>query len=661
MSRSVARPITAEDIYNFSMVSDPSISPDGSTVAFVVTTVEEDIDGYKSSIYLADVKSGDTRRLTRSSGRDTRPRWSPDGKKIAFQSNREDKKNQIWLIRANGGEAWKLTSFEDPVGDFSWSPDGSSIALVSRQTDEPKAEDGDDEEKSDVKHITMMRYKTNDEGFVDPRPRNIWVVPVDGGDARQITRSDVHDTGPIWSPNGQEIAFSTNRTDDRHWNSAHEIWVVNVESGVERALFSGDNASFGAPSWSPDGSLLVASGHWEAFAGGGPDADLWTVPAAGGEATCLTESFERSTGDSAMSDMFQGSPANPIWSPDGKSIYFRASDTGATLLCRVNSSGGDVEKLTEYGQRVSGTSLSPDGKTFAVVIGSPTHPGELYVMSNDGSNLRQITDLNGEFLSGIAISEPESFTVESEKGVEVQGWVMKPVGFKEGVKYPLVLEIHGGPHGMYSDDFMHEFQLLAARGYVVAYCNPRGSAGYGEEFTRSTHLRWGEVDLPDLDAVVDHVVAQGYVDESRMGVTGGSYGGFMTLWVVGHSKRYKAAVTQRCVSNLYSFFGTSDIGWNFIEYNFGGLPWENRDHIMKYSPITYVEDMTTPLLIIHSEMDFRCPIEQAEQVFISLKRLGRETELVRFPDETHELSRGGKPKHRIERLERIIGWFDTYV
>jgi dipeptidyl aminopeptidase/acylaminoacyl peptidase len=225
----------------------------------------------------------------------------------------------------------------------------------------------------------------------------------------------------------------------------------------------------------------------------------------------------------------------------------------------------------------------------------------------------------------------------------------------------MILQIHGGPHAMYADAFMHEFQLMAARGYVVVYTNPRGSAGYGERFTRDTHLRWGETDMPDLMAALDHVLSLGYVDESRMGVTGGSYGGYMTLWVIGHTERFKAAVAQRCVSNLYSFYGTSDIGWNFIDYEFGGTAWERHEHFMKYSPISYVKDMTTPLLLVHSERDFRCPIEQAEQVFISLMRLGRKVEFVRFPDENHNLSRTGKPKHRVERLEHIMRWFDTHL
>jgi dipeptidyl aminopeptidase/acylaminoacyl peptidase len=305
--------------------------------------------------------------------------------------------------------------------------------------------------------------------------------------------------------------------------------------------------------------------------------------------------------------------------------------------------------------------LSPDASKFVYTKASATEPGDLFVASADGSNELQLTAANGSFLSEIAVSEPEQFWVDAPDGTPIQGWILKPPGFNPDAKYPMILQIHGGPHAMYADAFMHEFQLMAARGYVVVYTNPRGSAGYGERFTRDTHLRWGETDMPDLMAALDHVLSLGYVDESRLGVTGGSYGGYMTLWVIGHTERFKAAVAQRCVSNLYSFYGTSDIGWNFIDYEFGGTAWERHEHFMKYSPISYVKDMTTPLLLVHSERDFRCPIEQAEQVFISLMRLGRKVEFVRFPDENHNLSRTGKPKHRVERLEHIMRWFDTHL
>ena len=656
MSSAPKRRITAEDLYNFKMVSDPHISPDGERVAFVVTHMDAEINGYLASIYVSSIDGSNLTRLTTARSRDTTPRWSPDGEHIAFQSNRSEK-NQIWLIRIDGGEPWKVTEFTTGTSGFSWSPDGTTLAVVSKdREDEPETPE---EPETDVKHITAIRYKSDDEGFLDMKPRNIWLVRPFDESASLLTSSDVHDTDPVWSPTGDRIAFVTNRTENRHANSVSEIWTVTVESGREQPVLSGDDASFHSPSWSPDGALIAAVGHREAVAGGSPDSQVWLVAQSGDNERTITEEHGRSTGDSAMSDIFQGGESRPLWDPSSERLLFRSSDSGGTFIRRVSAEGGAVSTLHDGRFRVSGVSQSADGSKIAYIKASALDPGELFVADADGSNELQITEFNATFIGELALSDPEPFWVDSSDGVPVQGWVIKPPGFDPNVKYPMILEIHGGPHGMYAEAFMHEFQLLAARGYVVLYTNPRGSSGYGEEFTRDSHKRWGEADMPDVMAAVDYVVEQGYIDESRMGVTGGSYGGYMTLWVIGHTDRFAAAVTQRCVSNLYSFYGTSDIGWTFIDYEFGGLPWENREHFMKYSPISYVENMTTPLLIIHSELDFRCPIEQGEQVFISLKRLGRDTEFVRFPDENHNLSRAGKPKHRIERLEHILRWFDT--
>lgn len=662
MPAQLTRKITADDIYGFRLVADPRVSPDGQRIAYVVTTIEKDKNDYRSSIYVSAVDGSTERRLTTADAKDSRPVWSPDGSRLAFLSNRAEMP-QIWSIRADGGEAWQVSGLDEGVGAFQWSPDGTSFVAVSKSvTKTDDAEDESDEEKSDVKHITKMRYKSNDEGFLDFKPRHLWIVPDGEGEARQLTNADASDSSPVWSPNGREIAFVTNRSDGREWNSVSEIWVVPANGGDERPLLSGDNAHFYSPSWSPDGSLLAVIGNWEAHAGGAYNAIVWTIPAGGGDPTNLTGEYDRSMGDFAMSDVYTASDTRPLWTPGGQYLMLTTSDTGSTHLYSVPVSGGQPQKVTEGDRRVSGMSLSADGKTIAYVSGTATDPGNVYVSTDGGNNPSKITSLNDELLSEIALSEPEEFWVASQSdGQQIQGWVMKPVGFQPGKKYPMILEIHGGPHGMYSNSFMHEFQLIAARGYVVVYTNPRGSQGYGESFTRYTHMAWGEKDLPDVMAAVDHIVGQGYVDENRLGVTGGSYGGYMTLWVIGHSDRFKAAVTQRCVSNLYSFYGTSDIGWNFGSYNFGGTPWEERERFMKYSPITYVNEMTTPLLIVHSEQDFRCPIEQAEQVFVSLKKLGRDVELVRIPDENHNLSRNGKPKHRIERLDYIIGWFDRYL
>ena len=662
MANAGARGITAEDLFGLKLISEPQFAPDGSQIAYAVTTIEKDKDDYRSSIYVSAADGSKSRRLTHADAKDSAPRWSADGKHIAFLSNR-DEKGQIWLLRADGGEAWQVTTLPEGVISFAWSPDGQSFVAVSKAVEATAAKDEDEAEKSDVKHITKIRYKFDGEGFLDLKPKHLWIVPAFGGEPRRLTDGDFDNVNPVWSPNGQEIAFVSNRTDGRDMEtiSVSEIWAIHANGKEERRVLGGETASFNSPSWSPDGTQIAVVGNNNAKAGGAIDDDLWTVGAGGGEATALTESHDRSIGDSAMSDVYASSETRPLWSPDGKTIYVLSSRNGSTHLYAVPSSGGAAKQITTGERRISAVTLSNDGKRIAYIAADATNPGDLYVADVDGSNEQQLTELNKDFLGGIALSTPEEFTVKSPDGLEIQGWIMKPIGFVEGRKYPMILEIHGGPHAMYANAMMHEFQMMAARGYVVLYTNPRGSAGYGEAFTTASHMAWGETDMPDVMAAVDWALDQGYVDENRLGVTGGSYGGYMTLWVIGHTDRFKAAVTQRCVSNLFSFYGTSDIGFTFGEYEFGGTPWEERERLMKYSPITYVKDMTTPLLIVHSEQDYRCPIEQAEQVFISLKRLGREVEFVRIPNESHNLSRTGKPKHRIERLEHIIGWFDRYL
>ena len=657
------RKITSEDIHNFRLVADPRLSPDGQRIAYVVTTIEKVHNDYRSSLYISETDGSGARRLTTADAKDTRPSWSPDGARLAFLSDRSGSA-QIWMIRADGGEAWKVSDLDESISSYEWSPDGSQFVAVSKSVTKTESEedDGAKPEESDVKHITTIRYKADGEGFLDGKRKHLWVIPADGGKAHQLTNEDVHDDSPRWSPNGREIAFVSNRSEDREWNTVSEVWVVTAAGGQERPLLTGDTAKFGSPSWSPDGTQLAAVGSWDAESGGAKNDDIWVVPAGGGDARNLTPDYDRSMGDSAMSDVYTPSLNYPIWTPDGSKIITLISDTGSTHLYAVPAAGGTPERLTSGDQRISGASIGNDGTTLAYVSATATNPGDIFVTAFGDSSSHQVTNLNAEFLDHIAVQEPEEFWVASQSdGQQIQCWVLKPVDFDPSKKYPMILQIHGGPHGMYANAFMHEFQQMAARGYVVVYTNPRGSQGYGEAFTRYTHMAWGERDMPDVMAAVDHIVEQGYVDESRIGVTGGSYGGYMTLWIIGHSDRFKAAVTQRCVSNLYSFYGTSDIGWTFGAYEFGGTPWEERERFMKYSPITYVKEMKTPLLIVHSEQDFRCPIEQAEQVFISLKKLGRTVEFVRIPDENHNLSRNGKPKHRVERLEHIIGWFDRHL
>ncbi|HET7035807.1 MAG TPA: S9 family peptidase [Thermomicrobiaceae bacterium] len=657
------RHLTADDIYNILLVNDAQISPDAQQVAYVETRVDREKNDYRSSLYLVPAASGQPRRFTTADAQDSYPRWSPTGDRLAFLSNRAGKK-QLWVIPAAGGEASQLTDLPQPVNAFTWSPDGTTIAFVSKaDSADLEKKDGDekDKEESDAVRITRLRFRSDGvPGFLDNRPAHIWCVAAEGGAPWQVTSAEQSDGQPAWSPDGQGIAFVSNRTEEWQANNASEIWVTPVRGGEARCVIGGPNASFRQPAWSPDGSQLAIVGHQQAGEGGSRNANVWVVAAGGGEPRSLTAGLDRPTTASVSVDTASGAEEGIVWNEQG--IYFPVTDQGSVHIYCVTP--GNEPKLVVGGKRrVLSYSLSADGSRLAFAASTPIDPCEVYICDANGAQEERLTDVNGDFMRSVAVSEPQEFHVPSyaEDKRPIHGWLMKPIGFQEGQKYPLILEIHGGPHSSYANAYFHEFQLLAAQGYAVVYTNPRGSQGYGEEFAGCTRGTWGESDMPDVMAAVDYAIAQGFVDESRLGVTGGSYGGFMTNWVVSHSDRFKAAVTQRCVSNMLSFFGTSDIGTGFGIFETNAIPWENPEQFLKMSPLTYAHEITTPLLIIHSEQDYRCPIEQGEQLYVRLKKLGREVEFLRFPGESHGLSRGGKPKHRVERLNAITGWFEGHL
>lgn len=683
------RVIEADDLFNIRLVSDPRISPDGARIAYVVTTLDKKADEYHAAIWTAPRDGGEPVRLTAGTARDTTPRWSPDGTKIAFVSNRppaippdkpapesgkeETEKPepatakllpQIWVIPVQGGEAEQITHRAYGASDPAWSPDGQTIAFLATTAPEDDPDHhwgaGPPKPVADERIIDRLRYRFDGRGFFAHRFQQIWTVPAASGDPTLLTGGDTDSGAIAWSPDGSRIAFVGNRTDERQVNGVSAIYTVPARGGEIRPLVELD-AQFDAPAWSPDGTRLAFLGHLDSFRNG-LNSSLWTIPAAGSEPTNHTAAFDRSLEDAGMSDVYTSGDQRPVWSPDGASVYVLASDQGTTHIHRVNLEDKSVSPVTTGDRRVTGFDLAPDGRWLAFVSGDPTTPFELSTARATGRDERQLSNHNQEFLDTVELSPATELRFQSQTGdLEIQGWIIKPPGFNEGIKYPLIVQIHGGPHAMYARALFHEMQLMAARGYVVLFTNPRGSSGYGEAFATSTAGTWGESDTPDVLGGLDAILALGYVDEDRVGVTGGSYGGYLTNWIIGHSDRFRAAVTQRCVSNFMSMYGTSDIGFDFGEYEWGGTPWGDAKRLMKHSPITYVEQMTTPLLIIHNENDLRCPIEQAEQLFVALKRQQRDVEFIRIPDENHNLSRTGTPSRRLARLHHLIGWFDSHL
>ncbi|MDQ4098868.1 MAG: S9 family peptidase [Chloroflexota bacterium] len=683
------RPLEATDLFRIQLVSDPQPSPDGQWIAYVLTTLHQAEDEYRAAIWVAPVGPGEPRQLTSGTVRDTAPRWSPDGSTLAFLSNRPPHRkppmsddessdttgadsarkqksdgdakrptNQIWLLPFTGGEPRQLTAAEFGASSPEWSPMGDVITFVAKSDSEAGNAPMTNGSEADERIIRHIRYRYDGEGYIE-RYAHIWTIPAVGGDAAQITKGDAQDSQPIWSRDGQSIIFISNRRSDRARSAATTLYSVPAKGGEARQL-TDENARFNGPSPSPDGTRIAFTGHLD-YQANGRNVALWTVASGGNESTNHTERHDRSFTDSGMSDVYVGNDTRPVWQSEA-SVLSLCSSEGATSIVSVDLASNEVRQVIGGPRRIIALAVTRTGQVV-FVAGDGHHPFELFIADADGANERQLTHHNETLLGEVHLAELQDLKVTSADGTPIQAWIMPPYGFDaaSGVKQRLIVQIHGGPHAMYGYAMFHEMQLMAARGYAVLFCNPRGSDGYGEEFTTTTRGRWGESDMPDVMAALDAVLKLGWIDEHRLGVTGGSYGGYLTNWIIGHTDRFRAAVTQRCVANFASFFGTSDIGYDFGEREFGGVPWTHADLLRRHSPITYVENMKTPLLILHSEQDLRCPIEQAEQLFTALKYLDREVGFVRFPEENHNLSRAGKPSRRLARLHHLIGWFDRQL
>ncbi|MCM3785148.1 S9 family peptidase [Neobacillus mesonae] len=665
------RSITAEDLYRIKWTSDPSISPNGERVAYVSKTVNKDRDGYVSHIRMVELGSHEDISFT-SGEQDRYPVWSPDGSKFAFLRNKNDKP-QIWIIPANGGEAQAVTSTKHGVSSFAWSPDSSKL-LFRTQVD-PKAveEDSKDLEKSkkdtsgdkkplEEEIIDRLRYKADGGGRWNGRRSHLYIQEIGKDSAAALTSGD-YDIGDFcWSPDGENIAFVTKIAEDDtdpDLSLISDVYIIS-SSGENRRKYTDSDWSVYAVGYSQDGKQLAVFGsdrsHHNATQVG-----LFVRPVEDGEWLSVTKSFDIQLTNSMVSDMRSGTRSNgPVFSEDGSSVYALISREGGVHLAKIAVDGSGYEWVSQGERDIYQFDITVDGR-FILAAADPAQPGDLFLLDPESQLENRLTNHNEAFLEEVEVVLPQEFRFKASDGESIQGWVIKPAGTASGAKIPTVLEIHGGPHAMYGFTFMLEFQLLAARGYAVIYTNPRGGHGYSQEFVNTVRGDYGGRDYADLMEAVDYAVAEyDFIDDSQLFVTGGSYGGFMTNWIVGHTDRFKAAVTQRSISNWISFYGVSDIGFFFTEDQIGGDVWKNTELLWKHSPLAYVENVTTPLLILHGEEDLRCPIEQAEQLFIALKRLGKKTQFIRFPKSSHELSRGGHPGLRVKRLNHIVRWFDEH-
>jgi dipeptidyl aminopeptidase/acylaminoacyl peptidase len=675
------RTITERDLFKFVWIADPQVSPDGSQVAFVRITIDEKKDAYETSLWLVKSDGSEPARAITSGIRDTTPRWSPDGRRLAFVRSAEKDSRvqppQIYIIAMGGGEAWAVTDLPRGAANPEWAPDGKTIAFSSAtKPDElPGAAKpaGEKPRESDVRVITEAVYRANGvagSGFVDrDRPAHIWTValPSTIGDkttAKAITTGEFAESNFKWSPDGSKIFFVSDRRRESYYEpSDSDLYSVSKDGGEPSRAMSIDG-TIGAYTLSGDGKRIAFIGTLA----GNPERsysqpDLW-VAELGGTPRNLTAGYDFDIGGGLGGD--QRAPrgqlsSRPVWGKDGRSILVVAGEQGNANLKRVDILSARVDPITQGNNDVMGYSSDDAGQTFAYVLSTATRLGDLHVLNTATNATRQLTTFNDALFAQLTMNEPEEIWYSSFDGRKIQGWILKPPSFDASKKYPLILEIHGGPHSAYGNTFTHEFQWMAAKGFVVLYTNPRGSSNYGQEFGNIIQFNYPGDDYKDLMAGVDEVLKQGYIDETRLGVTGGSGGGLLTNWVVTQTTRFKAAVSQRDIADWSNFWYSADFTL-FRPTWFHKAPFEDPTDFAKRSPITYVAKIQTPLMFILGDEDYRTPPGAGgEDLFRALKYLKRPTVMVRFPGENHELSRSGRPWHRVERLQHIVGWFDKYL
>jgi dipeptidyl aminopeptidase/acylaminoacyl peptidase len=658
------RPITAEDLYNFKFVGDPQVAPTKDKAAYVLTQVDKEKDGYSSSIYVTNFKDAGRKFTSYFSKdlivKDTFPKWSPDGNRLAFLSNRSGK-NQIWLLHTNGGEAVQLTDVRQGVGEFDWSPDGKQLTLTINGELKLIADKDEDQhvEKSDVKVISRLRYKGDGVGIYNEDRKHIYLFDVETRSYTKITEGNHDFSQPRFSSDGKSLFYVGTKAEDKEWGYLPAIWKYNLNTKAETLLYQG-NGYIIAPAVSPDGKWLAFAGHTRGERKQG-NTNVLLLSLESGEFKNLTESFDYTIGNLVGVDAkYDTGEERLLWNSASSRIYFTATVGGDCQLFNVDLEGHVSNALSSSVASITSFDLINDEKAV-IVLATPYSTGDLVTQDlANRNNVVKITDWNQALYKEVHLSTPENFHYKSTDGKEIEGWVLKPFGFEEGKKYPMILQIHGGPATAYGNGLHHEMQLMVSKGYVVVYTNPRGSQGYGHDFVNAVIGDYGGMDYEDIMAGVDYSLENfPYIDHNQLFVTGGSYGGYMTNVIVTRTNRFKAAVTQRSICNWHSFYGTSDIGFYFTEWQHGHADlWEDAERLLQLSPLHHARSVKTPTLILHSEEDLRCPMEQAEQWYVALKRLGVETKLVRFPGENHNLSRSGKPKHRIERLQHLIGWFD---
>jgi dipeptidyl aminopeptidase/acylaminoacyl peptidase len=614
---------------------------------------------------MVNCDTGLSTRYTFGEVNDHGPVWSADGEYVAFISTR-NKKTGIYIIPANGGGEQRIIEADGVFAYLNWTPDGRQLVYMFHYNDSHF--ETDDKKKKEAplfRHITRLSYCYDGIGFIAKDKWQIWKVDIENNHAKRLTKGRRDNIFPTVSPNGKLVAYVSNRDPDALNLLSYDLFVTPINGGNERKIPTPPGPVW-FPVFSPDSGKLAYLGHDQPDTNWGhTHMHIWVVGLSGkSRAKNLTPGFDRSAENLTLTDI--GQPefyATPRWSADGKRIYFQADDTGNAHVFYARISGGNPVRVIKKKCHVKAFDVNSRTKNLAAVVADARTPGNICLMPSKqagDSGSKQLTAVNKKFLSNTSFPKTREVWFRGYDGTPLQGWIVTPPDFNQRRNYPAILEIHGGPRCQYGFTFFHEFLCLASQGYVVFYTNPRGGGGRGKEFVSAIFADWGSVDYDDCMAATDYLCRLPYVDKNRLGVAGGSYGGYMTNWIIGHTNRFKAAVAQRSVSNLATDVGSSCHGFSFHR-TFGGWPWEVPEVYRKCSPLTYAKDIKTPLLIIHSDNDLNVKSEQAEQLFVTLKLMKKKVEMVRFPEESHGLTRHGRPDRRIARLGWILKWFDRYL